>query len=114
VTCLQHQQCFVILGGNCKIIQFHSANKFIVASSRFAYYMSVYQVTVKYTSTLWRRLWINHFEMVQIIVRISLPSIFTKSSVFYSSRRENKNIQLDFIGWSLKLAVLQPSLIRLL
>lgn len=84
MTCLQHQQCFVILGGNCKIIQFHSANKFIVASSRFAYYMSVYQVTVKYPSTLPLKLWINHFEILEIILRIALPSIFIKNSVFYS------------------------------
>jgi len=73
VTCLQHPQCFVILGGNCKIIQFHSANKFIVASSWFAYYMSVYQVTVNYTSTLWRKLWLSSFEMVEIFIEDFTP-----------------------------------------
>jgi len=73
VTCLQHPQCFVILGGNCKIIQFHSANKFIVASSWFAYYMSVYQVTVNYTSTLRRKLWLSRFEMVEIFIEGVTP-----------------------------------------
>lgn len=46
VTCLQHQECFVILSGNCKIIQLRSANKFIVASSWFEYYTSRWQVTL--------------------------------------------------------------------
>jgi hypothetical protein len=73
VTCLQHPQCFVILGGNCKIIQFHSANKFIVASSWFAYYMSVYQVTVNYTSTLRRKLWIRDYEMVETFIEDFTP-----------------------------------------